>query len=213
MQKFNYDLAFIRYCGGASWQEILADHTHISKQALFDYAKNNEWEARRTILMNENRGTAVENAAKLLAERLANEAIKHQIFMLDNLERQRSLYDMRSHTEETQGTDLNLLDRIDVLARKVHKLDEQKAANPISVGYSVLIQLATSIPPDNKKAPLGILGPNNAYIGEVVEAENSDFGHNSEEPGGRAQEEDNNTIEVEQPKKLPPSLFTSGPIS
>lgn len=212
MQKFNYDLAFIRYCGGASWQEILADHTHISKQALFDYAKNNEWEARRTILMNENRGTAVENAAKLLAERLANEAIKHQIFMLDNLERQRSLYDMRDHTQDSQASDLGLLDRIDVLARKVHKLDEQKAANPISVGYSVLIQLATSIPPGDKKAPLGILGPNNAYIEGVLEAENSDFGHNGQTGPEDSPKTDDRAITIDEPKKLPPSLFTSGPL-
>lgn len=184
--KWDTELAFSMYCGGMTIQQIIEtpEFSHLPHATVKNIAHTGKWADRRARLARLPHANAVDNAAKALQERLVEEGLEHQSFILGELKRERICFSRRPRTGDDQAERLKALQMIDDIARKTCKLDEEKKQNPITQGFAFIVHLQSTpnsqlrkadevlenMPsailslPDDKKAPMGILRSNNAIV-------------------------------------------------
>lgn len=171
--EMDYELAFALYCGGLTFAEIMRHEKfrQFHPQRLAEFSSKNNWAEKKAEIARMQKGSATVNAAKLLQERLVTEGIKHQSFMLDELHRERRVFENRLKDEKTQLERLKIMGSMDDIARRTSKLDVEQHVNPITQGFAILVGLQVSTPDSQTNAPLGILRSNNAHLEGVVEAD------------------------------------------
>lgn len=215
-ESWDVELAYALYAGGMKVSDILLHPKFrgIPPQRMYERARNERWAEKRdeirAILQipydskQAQKGRAITNAARTLQERLMEEGIRHQEFMMSELHRERKIFENRPKDEETQMERMQILEKIDNVARKTSKLDEEKSANPITQGFAFLVHMqaksghsATLTLQDDSEASMGILSSNNAHVELPIEAEIVV----SEEPGPDLKQ-----------MPLPGSLFGAKPL-
>lgn len=209
-RKWDWDLAFAMYCGGLSLEEIAMHEKFrgIPPSTLRTAVSRQDWNGRRERLARLPQASAVDSAAKQLQDRLKTEGMRHQEFMLVELERERGVFTRRSKRQEEQYERLQALEKLDAMGRRISKLDEEKAANPVNQNFQFLVHLQANTPRNGSEASVGILRSNNAHLEGV---DTPDFMPNYEiEPAGATI-----TLEPGELKPMPPpgSLFGTAPIS
>lgn len=216
LRKYDWDLGFALYCAGYTWEQIAAHPKFqgITVSQIKLKGRDNDWPSRREKLAHEPLGRALDNAAKRLQERLIEEGIAHQDFILSELSHERAVFKRRPRTMEDQSARLDVLKKLDDIARKVSKLDDEKPANVNNNNFAFLVHLQTNTHRGNQKAPTGILRSNNAHPEQGQEAEMQDFTVSVE----RAEPKKCNTCPQDPPRDVKPmpftlaSLFGQGPI-
>lgn len=184
--KWDWDLAFAMFCGGMNYDQIMAHAKFrgMPRSTLVSAASRQDWTGRKERLARLPQSNAVDNAAKALTDRLKTEGIKHQEFMLSQLERERSLFERKQKTQDGQADRLKILKDLDELGRRISKLDEQKEASPLTQNFQFLVHLQASTQRNGSEASAGILRSNNAHLEAVDTLENSPSG---DIPADRAQ--------------------------
>lgn len=200
--KWDWDLAFALFAGGLDYYQILArpEFRGLGINTLRSKATAGEWTHRRNKLARLEQASAVDNAAKALQDRLIEEGQKHQSFVLNELERERVIFQRQPRTLKDQMERLTILGKLDDIARKTSKLDEVKPANPVAQNFAFLIHLQDNTHLEGREAYTGILSSKNAIVEAEEDAEIAEKNHM--EP-----------VEVpivkygEVLKAMPPSLF------
>lgn len=179
---WNWELAFVLYCGGMSVSEILS-HKQLRgmpESTLVHRITHYGWAKRRQEVATMDKTPLLKERARKLQEKLEEEALTHQDFMLSELRRERRVLEDRARDEKTQLTRLEALDRIDTLTRKLTRMDERQEANPTTMGFAFLVNQSAPQPvkvieipakptpsailplPDDSEHSMGILRSNNA---------------------------------------------------
>lgn len=177
--SWNWTLAFTLYCGGSSLQDILFHPTFkgLSMETLKFRATRDAWATRREEIRNlsaRNPGALLTERAKELHENLKIEGISHQNFILSELKREKRIIEDRDHDDTIKGQSarLDILAKMDTMARKTLRLDEEKTENRVANGFLFIIQngaapqlkqtgSATMTLPDETNASETILRSNN----------------------------------------------------
>lgn len=163
---YNWELAFVMYCGGMAPSDIIKHKSFrgMTIETLNNKISTNGWPSRRAEIAQLRASDILTEKAKELAEALKIEGIKHQEFMLSELKRERRVFENREKTEEGQMERMQILDKMDVVARRTSKLDEQKEGNAVTNGFALLVHLQGNTQPALKNASTGILRSNNAHL-------------------------------------------------
>jgi hypothetical protein len=141
--KHNYDAAWMLFMAGAGIREV-AKTLNLPHTSLEDYAKDHFWTERRTMARKHANSALLAD----LETRIEKARIRHQKFMLRELERTESTIEDLTAKAKPTGDDevtverkLGLLDKQDTIARRTLGLDEQ-GADPIQAGFAMLAAMS-----------------------------------------------------------------------
>lgn len=207
--KWNWELAFVLYCGGMSPSDIIKHKSFrgMPIEQLLHKISQNAWPTRRAEVAAMRATDILVEKARDLVENLKLEGIKHQEFMMSQLRRERNVLEGRQMTEEGQAERIQILDKLDQVARRLSKLDEQKEGNPITQGYAILVQMQANAHNPLREASTGILRSLNAHPEPVETVENDTIYDLNNEPDPEATKPD------VKPMPAPGNLFGVKPIS
>ena len=218
--EWNWTLAFVLYCGGMDPSDILKHQSFrgLTLNHLCNKIQTNAWAKRRAEVAQMRATDVLIEKTKDLAENLKIEGIKHQEFMLSELRRERRVFEDRDKSEEGQMERMQILDKLDQVARRTSKLDEQKEGNAITNGFALLVHLQGNAQPALKNASTGILRSLNAHPDEAETTENDTIEVIEEDEAPKPPKvyppkpPKPETI-PSKPMPAPGFLFGSGPIS
>jgi hypothetical protein len=145
---WNFELAFVMYCGGMLPEDILKHEAFrgMNPQSLHRRISEYGWAKRKEEVSGMDKTSLLKASSKRLQEELEKEALTHQGFMLSEIRRERRIAEDRDHDETIKGQlgRLEVLDRLDTMARKLTRLDEKQDVNPITSGFAFLVSVATT---------------------------------------------------------------------
>lgn len=161
--KWDWDLAFALYCGGMTFEQIRKTEWFqgMAPSTLYNYASQANWRDRRGLMRDKVGGAMAQN----LTERITQAAETHQSFILDEIEQERLAFKKHPKGIKYQMDRLQILEKLDNVARKTLKLDESKAVDQTQQNFAILVYLQQHTPTDPKGPSLGILRSKNGHIG------------------------------------------------
>jgi hypothetical protein len=139
---YNWEAAYLLFLGGAEHNRI-AEMLSIPHGVLRQYSAKHSWCERRTRALKE----AKLSITRDLSERIEKAKYQHQKFMLENLEQTEAKIDAAPAAirpddgEISVERKLGLMDKQDVIARRVLGLDKDKS-DPIQAGFAMLASIS-----------------------------------------------------------------------
>lgn len=166
-RKWDWELAFALYAGGMNAQMIKDQPAFkgVALSAIYNRVKGERWNEKRMLLENEAQATL----NRTLAGRLAEAQASHESWVNNEVEKERIVLqscEKKPGDLKDQSMRLGNLEKIDLIARRTLRLDEQKPMDPTALIFATLVHMQDNVPPRIKKAASGILGLKNGISEE-----------------------------------------------
>lgn len=149
--KWDYNLAFMLYCGGMPFSQILGrrEFDGLTYNTLTNYASIHNWRGRR----DDMETSAVGAMAKELVTRVNEAKTIHQNFVLDQIEEERDiiLSTPKIANPKAQRERLDNLKTLDDIARKTLGIDNDAPLTGAQKVFGILIQMQDKAPPQPKQ--------------------------------------------------------------
>jgi len=176
-----YAEAWMYYLSGNFTLKQIADVLDINYTTLSSFAGRNGW-GRTRAKIHKDAGKGLKEA---LAQRIEQARIRHQNFMLDQLDEtadgiaakvvgEIDPEDAKGEAKVTVSQKIDLIDRQQNVAAKVLKLDDIKDLDPVRLGFEFLMSLGGKPHPVISDANTGILRSNNAQLEGPDESKNTE---------------------------------------
>lgn len=146
--RHDWDAAWILYVAGATLEEV-SEASGIPYGELIQYSAKKAWQANRAATHK----LANKNVTDKLATRIQRLRVKHQHFVLDQVE------EVAGHIEQTEvgmidpddpegkrrmtmGKKIDLVQKLDTLVRPTLGLDEkEEKVDPVAAGFAMLVAM------------------------------------------------------------------------
>jgi hypothetical protein len=141
--RYDWDSAWVIFLAGATMEET-SEISGIPFQRVIEYSLSHNWKKQRAIA-KEFAQKAIKND---LAKKLEQARIKHQSFMVDQLDETQTHIEKITIGTNTDAGEVHVMDKLAVLscqhslAAKVLSLDNQKPEDPNELGFAMLVAMS-----------------------------------------------------------------------